>query len=304
MSDDRVPSALEKYFQDFSAALPQHELELFLEAAFHREFPRLPRLTRSQLYSGDRLIEGDWMTQARIWAEKRRAARVPLQHLVREQCFYGRYFEVGPEVLIPRPETEVLVEAVLSWISRQPVTGRSLVGAEIGTGSGVIPVTLALECPSPLRLFATEVSPEALFRAQRNAELLRVPSQSIEWVEVIDPSDVLQTLQSRLAARSTPLDFIVSNPPYLRNDASEVESEVARFEPPQSLFAPEQDLLYYYREISLRASLTLRPGGRVFLEIPHERALEIRALFEGSYEDLRILKDLSGRNRVLEARVK
>ena len=293
--------AIVQFFTDFSEKLPMHELEMLLEAAYHREFPDLPRLSGHQIRSGAVRSEGAWVTQARIWAEKRLVARVPLQHLTREQNFYGRYFEVGPEVLIPRPETEVLVESVLGWISAK--RDAALVGAEIGMGSGVIAITLALEAGTGLQLLATEVSPEALRRAQDNAKHLGVPAEAITWIASRDESDVVESLLEWVGRSRRKLDFLVSNPPYLRRDRDEVDEEVENFEPPLALFAPEGDPLFYYREVSRSAHLLVKAGGSVFLELPHERADEIRGLFGDGFESVRILPDLAGKSRILEAKL-
>jgi release factor glutamine methyltransferase len=294
-------ASLAKFFADFSGKIPEHELEMLLEAAFHREFPARPRLARQQIHSGAALPEGDWITQARLWADKRVATRVPLQQLTREQNFYGRYFEVGCEVLIPRPETEVLVERVLSWISAS--RGAALLGADIGTGSGIIPITLVLESGPALRMLATEVSPEALRRAQDNARSLGVSAGAISWITPRDTADVTNSLLEWIERSQRKLDFLVSNPPYLCRDRSEVEEDVEQYEPALALFAPEEDPIFYYREISRAARDVVKAGGMIFLELPHERADEIRQLFDRGFEDVRILPDLAGKSRVLEAKL-
>lgn len=292
---------MQNFFSDFSGKLPDHELELLLESAFHQRFPESPRLSRQMIYSEDFSSDLDWVTQARIWAEKRLSSRVPLQHLTREQNFFGRYFEVGPEVLIPRPETEVLMESVLNWIGQE---NRGVVfGAEIGTGSGIIPITLALESRSVLRFLATELSPEALRRAQDNARLLGLSSDAITWIKIQDRSDVTSTLLQWVQRSSKKLDLLVSNPPYLQQGFAEAEEQVERFEPAEALFAPEQDALFYYRAIAKAAQFLVEPGGMIFLEIPHERAQLILDLFRTGFESLRLIPDLSGRSRVLEAKV-
>ena len=299
MSPDQN-QALQKFFSDFNGRLPAHELEILLEAAFHQEFPDRARLDRRQLYSGEPLPGTQWVTQARIWAQKRISPGVPLQHLTQEQNFYGRYFEVGPEVLIPRPETEVLVECVLSWLRSRAGT---CIGADIGTGSGVIAVTLILEAGPDLRMLATEASPESLRRAQDNARVLGVSTDAISWLAVRNEDDVVGPLVEWVGRERRLLDFVVSNPPYLRRDPAEVDEQVERSEPALALFAPESDPLFYYREIARGARQFLKPGGMLFLEIPHERAEAIRALFGEGFEELRILPDLAGKSRVLEAKL-
>lgn len=291
---------VQEFFQDFSKKLPIHELEILLESAFHREFPLLDRLDRQQLYSGEFLPGSSWVTQARLWAEKRLLSGVPIQHLTREQCFFGRYFEVGPEVLIPRPETEILVAHVLQWLSRQQGVD-VFWGAEIGTGSGIIPLTLALESGCRVKMTATELSEDALRCAQRNADRFQGSRDAIEWISIRSDQDVLDSLQLVVKQRHRPFDFLVSNPPYLINTPDEVDPDVERFEPAGALFAPVADALFYYREIASHAHRVVRPGGRVFLEIPHERQKEIQSLFQEFFEEVRIFSDLAGKSRVLEA---
>ncbi|NDD90498.1 HemK family protein methyltransferase [bacterium] len=292
---------MQHFFSDFSGKLPAHELELLLESAFHRRFPDSPRLNRQMIYSDDFSSDLDWVTQARIWAEKRLSSRVPIQHLTREQNFFGRYFEVGPEVLIPRPETEVLMESVLNWLGQE---NRGVVfGAEIGTGSGIIPITLALESRSVLQILATELSPEGLRRAQDNANHLGLSPDAITWIKIQDRSDVTSTLLQWVERSSKKLNFLVSNPPYLKQGFGEAEEQVEKFEPAEALFAPEQDPLFYYRAIAGAASSLMEPGGMVFLEIPHERAQAISELFSIGFESVRVIPDLTGKSRVLEAKV-
>ena len=296
-------SQLKKFLEDYSQKLPPHELEILLESAFHQAFPEQPRLERQQIYSVEELPDGEWITQARIWAEKRLLAKVPLQHLTREQCFFGRYFEVGPEVLIPRPETEVLVETVLSRIKRTSDYPMQ-VGAEVGTGSGIIPITLLKESSKLKQMVATELSEDARFRAKKNASQNAVPKEALTWLSVSDSSHVLQPLLTWQKSSRVVFDFLVSNPPYLRDDPNEVEEEVSRWEPPHALFAPEGDPLFFYREMAQGAHLLLRSGAWVFLEIPHERADNIVRLFlSHSFSEVRILPDLTGKSRILEARL-
>jgi release factor glutamine methyltransferase len=296
-------SQLKKFLEDYSQKLPPHELEILLESAFHQAFPEQPRLERQQIYSVEELPDGEWITQARIWAEKRLLAKVPLQHLTREQCFFGRYFEVGPEVLIPRPETEVLVETVLSRIKRTSDYPMQ-VGAEVGTGSGIIPITLLKESSKLKQMVATELSEDARFRAKKNASQNAVPKEALTWLSVSDSSHVLQPLLTWQKSSRVAFDFLVSNPPYLRDDPNEVEEEVSRWEPPHALFAPEGDPLFFYREMAQGAHLLLRSGAWVFLEIPHERADNIVRLFlSHSFSEVRILPDLTGKSRILEARL-
>jgi len=288
---------LEKYRND----LPEHEIEMLLESAYVSEFPSQPRPTRADLHGlGRDLAVGRWALQAETWIEQRIRNQTPVQHLTRESHFYGRSFEVGPEALIPRPETEILVHEVL----RELKTGddRTLRGAEVGLGSGVISLTLLAELGPKLQMVATEVEEGASELAKRNAQRLGVSSR-LEGVLVADsPRARAQAQVLEPLVGYGPFDFLVSNPPYLVAGSDEAQVEVVRSEPHRALFAPPGDPLYFYREIASGAVNLLRPKGMIALEIPHERSQEIEQLFRA--ERVTIRQDLSGRDRVLVAFLK
>lgn len=286
---------LEKYRKD----LPEHEIEMLLESAFVSEFPDHPRPTRADLYGlGRNLAVGRWTLQAETWIEQRIQKQTPVQHLTRESYFYGRYFEAGPEALIPRPETEVLVHEILKELK----TGgdRTLRGAEVGLGSGVISVTLLAELGTKLQMVATEVEERALKLAQRNARRFGVSTQ-VEGVFVTDSPRARPKVLEPLGGHG-PFDFLVSNPPYLVQGGDEAQVEVVQSEPHRALFAPPGDPLYFYREIASGAVNLLRPKGMIALEIPHERSREIEQLFRAQRVTIR--QDLSGRDRILLAFLK
>src|SRR5262245_5107763 len=154
-----------------------------------------------------------------------RISGVPLQYIVGRQEFYGRYFRVNPSVLIPRPETEFIVETVLDIQGTRGLPPRPLSIIDVGTGSGCIAVTLALELPGT-QVFAADVSFEALVVARENADNLHAPVQYV-CMDVLD-------------AIRTKFDFIVSNPPYVRrNEISRLQREVREHEPHVALFSPE-----------------------------------------------------------------
>lgn len=286
-----------RFIEKYRQLVPEHELEMLLEAAYVSEFPAEPRPTRSDLHGLARnLVEGKWLLLAENWLQQRLQGGTPIQHLTREACFYGRHFEVGPEALIPRPETESLVQAVLEEFKIG--AGRELRGAEVGLGSGVISITLLAELGKSLSMVASELELPALELAKRNAARLGVASQ-LEGVHVLDPLAVLGSFLGR-----EPFDFLVSNPPYLVKGGGEAELEVVRTEPHRALFAPPQDALYFYREIASGAVNLLKPGGLIALEIPHERSREIEQLFLGPasrFKQVSVKQDLSGRDRVLVA---
>jgi release factor glutamine methyltransferase len=222
------------------------------------------------------LTEIHWIHYGRYLHERR--AGKPTQYITAKQEFYGREFKVNPAVLIPRPETELLVEAVLKRLK----TGRA---ADVGTGSGAIAITLALE--SQLEVIATDISSEALAIAKLNG--------GHDFSRVY----FLQTdLLAAIASHS--LDAVISNPPYVPEaDRETLQPEVRDWEPHQALFAGPEGLDIYRRLIP-EAERVLKPGGLLALEIGQGQAEAIAALLH-SWKNVKIEPDLAGIPRVVTA---
>lgn len=216
----------------------------------------------------------------------RRARHEPMQYILGEQEFYGLRLRVTPAVLIPRPETEHLVEAVLERVPRD----RALRIADIGTGSGAIALALAIHLPLA-QVDAFDLSPEALAVAEGNARALGLENR-VRFIH----SDLLQ------AAGTERYDCIVSNPPYV-SSAETLEPQVARWEPHTALFAGP-DGLAVYRRLLPQAAGRLLPGGLLALELGAGQQEAIRALFadEEAWTEPEFLPDLRGIDRVALAR--
>lgn len=219
---------------------------------------------------------------------RERAQGIPVQYLVGHQEFFGRDFLVTPDVLIPRPETELAVETVLELVK----PGEEVRLADIGTGSGCIAITLALERPQA-RVVATDLSPAALSVAQKNAQ--RLKAERVEFLQ----GDLLQPL---LNAGRGGLEVIVSNPPYIgEGEVATLQREVRDFEPRMALTPGPRGLEAYERIIPQAATL-LRPGGWLVLELGFRSAESVRALLGQAWSDVAVLPDLQGWERVLKAR--
>jgi release factor glutamine methyltransferase len=204
-----------------------------------------------------------------------RVGGVPLQYIVGRQEFYGRYFRVDPAVLIPRPETEYAVEAVLENVGARNA-GRPRI-LDVGTGSGCIAVTLALEIPEA-EIFAADISEPALRVAVLNARSLGA-TIGFACMDVLD-------------AISGKLDFIVSNPPYVRReDISSLQREVREHEPHVALFSPDDELAVY-RRLVLDAERLLNPGGCLVMEIGIGMDERVMSLFGPKWERLPTKRDL------------
>ena len=216
----------------------------------------------------------------------RRVAREPVAYIRGVQEFYGRDFIVGPVVLIPRPETELVVDEALRAVSGQ----HALRIADIGTGSGCLAVTLALECPGAL-LLATDTSVDALGVARANAARHGVTAR-VEFAEM-----------SYLGETRGPFDLIVSNPPYVTDGAeSTLQPEVREYEPPTALFGGN-DGLRDIRTIAHVAARVLVPGGVLVMEIGEGQWPAVReALVEAELgAEAFVRDDLQGIPRVVVA---
>lgn len=224
---------------------------------------------------------------------------IPVQQVLGHATFCGRPFEVTPDVLIPRPETEDLVQWVLKDITcHDAVRAGTLTVADLGTGSGCIAVSISLELmktSQPHNLIAVDVSPKALDVARRNAERLGADV-------VFQQQDMLDIETS---CRALPvLDCIVSNPPYvLKSEAAAMAQHVLAHEPHLALFVPDADPLRFYRAIAQIGLQRLYPGGLVYVELNSALAKETSDLFEHfGYTDLTLRNDQFGRPRMLRAK--
>lgn len=221
---------------------------------------------------------------------QKRAKGIPLQYLTGVQEFMGMPFEVNAHVLIPRADTEVLVETVLWYISKEDMR----VFLDIGTGTGCIPISIVRYEPQT-RFIAIDISKEALSIARKNAEENGVQDR-VGWLH----SDVFTQLPREVEGQ---IDGIVSNPPYIpTGDIKDLMREVKEHEPNLALDGGE-DGLRFYRNIIQKGKIYLRPGGRIFFEIGYNQASQVSRLFEQEgYRDIQIKKDLAGLDRVVFAR--
>ncbi len=247
-------------------------------------------LCRTQLelrLNGLQAVEGEGLRRAQALLA-RRTGREPLQYLLGTQEFCGLEFEVEPGVLIPRPETEGLVEAVSRLAS-----GERPVIADIGTGSGCIAVSLARRLPQAA-LYATDCSAAALRVARRNAERHGVAAR-IAWLE----GDLLEPLRAR--GLSGLVNVLVSNPPYIAEREWEaLQPEVRLFEPRVALAGGEDGLAIYRRLVRDAADL-LYEGGWLIVEVGQGQADPVRRLIEdtGRYGAMEIRPDQAGIERVV-----
>lgn len=209
----------------------------------------------------------------------------PLQYVTGIADFFGHKFRVGPEVLIPRPETEELVDLLLKTVSTQNKQNV----LDVGTGSGCIPISLKLARPN-WNLHAMDISSKALAVAKWNANELGAPIYFTQ-------GDFLDESTWNSIARH---DVLISNPPYIgRNEAAEMTKQVLDHEPQDALFPESEDTIIFYRKLAKFADI--KAPRCVFLELNPMFAIEIKELFDSIGYNTSIIKDMQGKNRMLLA---
>jgi release factor glutamine methyltransferase len=256
---------------------------------------------------------------------ERRAEGEPTQHLTGKQEFWGLEFEVTPDVLIPRPETEHVIEVALDRLAvreiragrKQTLAGEGLQIADVGTGSGCIAIALAKELPGA-RFISTDISSAALAVAKRNAvrhnvsdRIAFVESNLLEAVPV--GARYIVPLQRNLATtadHAPPVtshefrlfDLIVSNPPYIgRRESESLMREVRDHEPELALYGGEEGY-ELYAELIAQAARCLKPGGLLVLELGHNSLPAVHPVLEPpTWANVGVTKDLSGIDRVIAA---
>lgn len=223
----------------------------------------------------------------------RRKDHTPVQYLTGHQEFFGLDLHVTPDTLIPRPETELLVEAVLTWAAAQaaPGTDRNTLNiVDVGTGTGAIAIALAAHLPSA-HLWAVDLSPQTRPVVEVNARRHHV-ERRVDFIE----SDLLAHFGPRLS-QGLRFDAVVSNPPYVsESDAPTLEPQVRDFEPHSALFAGP-DGLAIYRRLIPQARHALRPGGLLALEFGFGQRDALASLLS-DWNSVRFLDDLAGIPRV------
>jgi len=264
--------------------------------------------SRTSLYSHpeDPLTETESQSYSALI--EKRVAGIPTQHLTGKQEFWGLELEVTPDVLIPRPETEHIIEVALDRLAlrdlrsqqKQNMTGEGLLFADVGTGSGCIAIALAKEFPAA-QIYALDTSAAALAVARRNATRLSF-SDRIHFQE----SNLLQAVSSRspLVPRHSPLafDLIASNPPYIgRREAPTLTREVRDHEPEIALYGGAEGY-ELYADLITQSAANLKPGGILVLELGHNSLPAVQPLVDTpDWINVGITNDLAGISRVISA---
>jgi release factor glutamine methyltransferase len=240
------------------------------------------RCERAYLYAHgtDELTQIAWIHYGRYLNERLKGK--PTQYITKKQEFYGREFRVTPDVLIPRPETEHLVEAAVAAIRARDHI-RIL---DVGTGSGAIAISIALE--TGRTVCASDISCAALMVAKQNCDMHdgRVAFFAADLVSAVDIRSI---------------DLLVANPPYVPGgDAANMQQEVRDWEPHVALFAGNTGLEIYDRLIR-QAEEVVRPGGEIMMELGYQSLTGVRDMLAAKWREINVIHDLAGWPRVATA---
>lgn len=277
------------FLQELSSLYEEQEIDSF----FYIILEKLHGLKRIDLaLNPQKVMDGAHLKQWKNIVSELKKQR-PVQYILGETTFYGLSFLVNENTLIPRPETEELVELIIKSFESS-VSGSGLKILDIGTGSGCIAISLAKNIPNAA-VFAIDVSEEALATAKKNAELNKV---AIDFIS----TNILDVVTlSAVAGLDKQFDIIVSNPPYVRNlEKDEIKPNVLEYEPHLALFVDDIDPLLFYRKIAELAIKNLNPNGKLYFEINQYLGKEtIKLLEDFGFRNVELKKDIYGNDRII-----
>lgn len=272
-----------QFYQDLSALYDRKESRLLFQILSKKILGKTPFLLQNELEENLTLEQENELKSALESLKN----ELPYQQILGETVFYGLTFFVNKHVLIPRPETEELVELAIDEIGKKFGRENKIKILEIGTGSGIIPIILKKNFPNA-EIKTIDISADALHVAKRNADFHQV---DLTFLEADYLTEKLEEY----------FDVIISNPPYIGlEEFPEIPFSVKNFEPLQALFSPTEDALIFYKKIAKDAEANLNDGGLVFIEINQKLGIETLQLFQNMQKSA-LLKDLSGHDRMIYA---
>jgi release factor glutamine methyltransferase len=251
-------------------------------------FEHVTGLQKWQRRNSQDILSGTLKNQLEKYLEELLQSK-PVQYVLNEAWFYKRKYYVNEDVLIPRPETEELVE----WIMQDStaIQKNKIQIIDIGTGSGCIPVTLKLELPNTV-VDAIDMSEKALLVAKKNADELKI---GINFFQI-------NFLQNTEWDWLNKYDIIVSNPPYIPiSEKKELSKNVAGFEPEIALFVKDNEPFIFYQQIADFAQLHLNTDGKIYVEVHEAYANDVKKIFETAGFTAIIKKDIYGKERMIRA---
>ena len=291
----QIKNYKELFKKELESIYDEHEIDSF----FYIILEKLHRLKRIDLVlNPEAVMDGNHLKQWKNIVSDLKIQK-PIQYILGETEFYGLRFEVNENTLIPRQETEELVELIVKDCF-VPRNDKRLKVLDIGTGSGCIAISLAKSI-SNAEVFAIDVSEKALATANKNAELNNVIVNFIN-TDILKIED-LQNLRTSNFVLPTLFDIIVSNPPYVRNlEKAEIKPNVLEYEPHLALFVEDTDALLFYRKIAELAKKNLNSEGKLYFEINQYLGKETVQLLEDlGFRNVTLRKDVYGNDRMIQS---
>ena len=271
------------FIKELSDIYPSEEIQSFFSILSEKYLGK----TRLELALNHEMTVSETVSEKYMKAIRRLKQFEPIQYIIGETEFYGLRFKVNKHTLIPRPETEELVD----WILKESRTQHSAPNTvlDIGTGSGCIAISMAKNLPES-KVIAIDVSEEALHIAKQNASLNEV---QVDFIQL----DILKATKL-----SGEIDTIVSNPPYVRNsEKSKMQSNVLVHEPDAALFVSDEDPLLFYRKIAGLAQRYLTPIGSLYFEINEYLSEDMILMLKGiGFGNVLVKKDFFGKDRMIK----
>ncbi|WBX72433.1 peptide chain release factor N(5)-glutamine methyltransferase [Tenacibaculum retecalamus] len=285
------------YFtEELSAIYPETEITSFFFLLIEEKlgFQRIDSVLKADFNIPSDVIEFFSLTIKRLQKEE------PIQYILGNTEFYGLPFLVNKNTLIPRPETEELVEWVLEEVAvLQNIQDEKISILDIGTGTGCIPISLKQQLPNAT-ISAIDVSSDALITAKENAKLnsVKIDFFEADILKAINLEEILKQGQNDVK-----LDIIISNPPYVRElEKVEIKSNVLENEPHLALFVDDNNPLIFYDKIADLAKLHLSKNGLLFFEINQYLGKEtVKMLEDKGFKNIELKKDFSGNDRMIKA---
>lgn len=285
IASNKIKDVVRFFREQLNGIYDAEEIESFIGLCFE-EYMGLKRV--DVVINGEKTISESDLLKFNF-AIKDLKKEKPIQQILGKADFYGLKFYVNEHVLIPRPETEELVDLII-----KENNGSNPTIMDIGTGSGCIPISLKKNISNAV-VSSMDVSDKALEVAKKNAELNRVDINFI-LDDILKPS---------LQITPNSLDFIVSNPPYIRiSEKEEMRKNVLEHEPHIALFVYDDDPLLFYKKIADFALVVLKPKGKIYFEINENFGVESKQMLENKgFKNVMLIKDLSNKNRILRGSI-
>ena len=290
IASNKIKDVVRFFREELLGLYEEAEIEMFIAFCFE-DFLNIKRFEIS-LRANETISESELLRFN--FAVKDLKKHKPIQHILGKADFYKLKFIVNEQVLIPRPETEELVQLVIDDFNLRALSlskGTETI-LDVGTGSGCIAIALKKNIPHVM-VNAIDVSEDALNVAKQNAAQNDVKINFIKH-DILSSVSIDKEFENKL-------DIIVSNPPYVREqEKKQMDNNVLNYEPHLALFVPNDDPLIYYKAIANYASTHLKPQGKLYLEINEYLGEETQKLLqEKGFRDVVLVKDINGKNRIL-----